>query len=251
MGESCKENHVIVLTACIRPNGMSKTVLQDEKERNKQYISALTWYLTKASCPVLFVENSNVDMSANFSDYIKNGKLEFLTFNGNDYPRHLGKGYGESLILKHALANSKLLRSANYIIKITGRLILPEINEIISYTSDKNFVALYFERLRYWKDHKIGSKIMYVHKSFLNDYFLPQCNNLNDAEGYTFERLLYDTCIKWRRDGHKIHIFYKPLRIIGCSGTTGKMMTKPTIYMQIKVFLSAILFNCRIKRLDK
>lgn len=251
MGKLGKETRIIVLTACIRPKGMAKTALQNEEERKEQYIKALSWYLENTTLPILFVENSNIDISLTFENYIKKGRLEMLTFNGNDYPKHLGKGYGEALILKHALANSKLLNSADYIIKITGRLILPDINKILSYYSKGKYACLHLGRLRYWKDKKIESKIMYVHKSLLNDYFLPQYNKLNDSEGYTFERLLYDSCRQWIENGNKLHVFYRPLRIIGHSGTTGKMMTKPTIYMKIRIFLSAFLFNFKIKKLER
>ena len=36
---------VILLTACVNPNGMSKTVLQDVELRRKQYVNALNFYL--------------------------------------------------------------------------------------------------------------------------------------------------------------------------------------------------------------
>ena len=36
---------VLLMTACINPQGMSKTVLQNKEERLTQYKTALNWYL--------------------------------------------------------------------------------------------------------------------------------------------------------------------------------------------------------------
>lgn len=38
---------VVLLTACVNPNGMSKTVLQDVELRRKQYVNALNFYCKK------------------------------------------------------------------------------------------------------------------------------------------------------------------------------------------------------------
>ena len=54
---------VILLTACVNPNGMSKTVLQDVELRRKQYVNALNFYLQETSLPICFVENTGFDMS--------------------------------------------------------------------------------------------------------------------------------------------------------------------------------------------
>lgn len=37
---------ILLLTACINPNGMLYTAIQDTELRKKQYIESLTFYLT-------------------------------------------------------------------------------------------------------------------------------------------------------------------------------------------------------------
>lgn len=51
------------MTACVDPQGMSNTILQDKDLRKQQYIEALDFYLTKTDLPIVFVENSNTDFS--------------------------------------------------------------------------------------------------------------------------------------------------------------------------------------------
>ena len=89
---------VVLLTACVNPNGMSKTVLQD--------VNALNFYLQETSLPICFVENTGFDMSCEFHSYIDSGRLEYLCFKGNNYDKSLGKGYGEAVIILYATENS-------------------------------------------------------------------------------------------------------------------------------------------------
>ena len=98
-----KDKFVILLTGCINPNGMKYTALQDPKEREKQYIEAIGFYLRKTSLPIVFCENTNYIPFANyFSEHKKSGRFEYLTFDGNSYDKNKGKGFGEALIVDYA-----------------------------------------------------------------------------------------------------------------------------------------------------
>ena len=99
---------VLLLTACINPNGMLYTTIQDTELRKKHYIESLFFYLTKTQYKIVFVENSNTDISSLYQKEISEGRLECITFDGNNYDRSLGKGYGEALILDYACMHSKL-----------------------------------------------------------------------------------------------------------------------------------------------
>lgn len=124
---------VIVLTACVNPGGMSFTVLQDANERKRQYVEALNYYLTTTSLPIVFIENSNTDFSYEFLSWIEQGRLEYITFDGNTgFDKIKGKGYGEALMLLYAIEHSSMIRQCKYLIKITGRLQVQNINKIAS-----------------------------------------------------------------------------------------------------------------------
>lgn len=122
----------ILLTACVNPSGMSHTALQDPVVRAKQYRQALDFYIKETNLPIVFCENTMYDMSVDYKQYIDSGRLEFLTFDGNNYDKQRGKGYGEAVIMKYAVEHSNLIRNSKYIIKITGRLIVTDIKRISS-----------------------------------------------------------------------------------------------------------------------
>lgn len=126
-------NIVIVLTACVNPNGMSYTVLQDSNVRRLQYIKSLHFYLNKTLLPIVFVENSNEDLSKDFKKWIDEGRLECITFDGNShFDKIRGKGYGEAIMLLYAMEHSVILQRCRYLIKITGRLQVTNINKIVA-----------------------------------------------------------------------------------------------------------------------
>ena len=87
--------YVIVLTACINPGKMIHTSLTDVDIRRRQYEDALEFYLLQTDYPIVFVENSGTDISGDFRKFVDCGRLEFVTFQGNEeFDRKKGKGYG-------------------------------------------------------------------------------------------------------------------------------------------------------------
>lgn len=251
MGKIGKQNKVIVLTACINPKGMAYTALQNIEERKKQYICALNWYLENTTLPIVFVENTGYDISLDFEVFIKEKRLECLFFEGNSYPQKLGKGYGEALILEYALAHSEFLKKADYVIKITGRHIVFNINKLISCRlTVRKRINLYAMRFRFYKDKKLDSRFIFMHKDFLEHYFLPYKDKLDDSIDYTFENLLYDSCRQWIDDYHIVHMYYFPVDIIGMSGTSGERIERPTLFVLCRNFLTSLLFNSKIIKLQ-
>ena len=73
--------YILLLTACINPDGMPFTCLADVGVRKKQYIEALNFYLKNTTRKIVFVENSGTDISSSFKDF--QHRIEFLCFDGN------------------------------------------------------------------------------------------------------------------------------------------------------------------------
>ena len=59
--------YILLLTACINPDGMPFTCLADVGVRKKQYIEALNFYLKNTTRKIVFVENSGTDISSSFN----------------------------------------------------------------------------------------------------------------------------------------------------------------------------------------
>lgn len=211
----------VLLSACINPNGMSFTQLQNSTERLRQYIDALRYYLEKTSTPIVFVENSEHDISSSFVKEIGFGRLEILTFNGNNYNKLKGKGFGEALILKYAFEHSQILKHCDYVVKITGRLIVRNIKSILfeSRLIKKELIVSYL-----CQDF-LDSRVFVASVSFYRDLFLPNIDKIDDSEGYYFESLLLDckNQTSWRP-------FYTLLpQVEGVSGTYGTKIESPGI----------------------
>ena len=126
-----KRRYVILLTACVNPGGMPFTVLNDTSERLRQYREALDFYLRETAQPIVFCENTLCDFSEDYKEYIASGRLEYITFDGNNFDKSKGKGYGEALIMEEAFRRSQLLGQCNFVVKITGRLIVRNISQLI------------------------------------------------------------------------------------------------------------------------
>lgn len=125
---------IILLTACVRPCGMAYTAMQDPDTRRDQYVAALRYYLDNTELRIVVCENTCTDFSGPFAREISDGRLEYLTFDGNGYDRRLGKGYGEALIIRHALLSSRFINGSHgYVIKVTGRIMVENINDMIKY----------------------------------------------------------------------------------------------------------------------
>lgn len=209
----------ILLSACVNPNGMTHTALQDTQERMNQYKRAILWYIEHTDQPIVVVENSNTDMSAEFADFIKEGRLEYIFFDGNNYPHELGKGLGEALIIKYALDNSYILKSYDSFIKITGRLILNNFNDIIRKIEPE---VIYSNTIFIDGKGVNFSHVFIANRNFILNYFLPYIDKLDDSKGFYFEHLLFEAISKWERNGGNHSEFFHELKVTGRRGTNNE-----------------------------
>lgn len=234
-----KNNILLFLTACVNPRGMAFTKIQDKEVRLNQYINSINYYLKKTKYKILVVENTNEDLSK----YVvaPTDRIEFLTFDGNNYDKKLGKGYGEALIIEYATKHSIFYKSADYVVKITGRNIILNINSLIKEIKDFSFVYANIKGLN--GRLTCESRIVGFPKIFLEKSFLPCKESLDDSKGYYFEDLLFDTS--------KYHLkeFFHPILIKGVSGSTGENLY-PTISTYFKGPLNYILHKLRLYKVN-
>ena len=210
---------ILLLTACINPNNMSFTVLNNKEVRKKQYVEALEYYLSNSNYKIVFVENSNTDISSTFSKDIDLGRLEYLSFQGNK-DKNRGKGYGECEIIEYALKHSNIInRNINIrIVKITGRLIVKNIKFIASLHNlcfPKKTVFYAINSDLSFPDSRCIMASKYFFLKFLEMKY-----KINDSAGYYFEHALLATTIKEKE--YSYSPFYFQPDIVGMSGSTGE-----------------------------
>lgn len=199
---------------------MPYTSINNPEQRKKQYVDAINYYLSQTNYPIVFSENSGTDITALFPDAISSGRLEYLTFTGNQN-KERGKGYGECEIIQYALENSQIIRKykSHSIAKITGRLIIKNINTIIylhTFILPKRTTICAINSNLTFPDSRfiIASKQFYL--TFLN-----YKENIYDSKGYYFEHALCDTIKK------ETFFSFSPFLIMpqieGISGSTGEV----------------------------
>ena len=219
---SKKQKHfVILMTACINPNGMCYTKIQDVNERLQQYVEAIKWYLGNTTMRIVVVENTNYDMTEVLQEQVKTLRLEYLVFSGNNYDKKRGKGYGEAQIIKYAMDNSKIIaeESNPIVIKVTGRLILRNINRLRKCVPNTVYAAI---AGNYQGVMHLDSRVMVFTRYFLENYFFPRIEEIDESKYYIFERVVSWAVIDYVNDGNRFKEVPVPLRIEGKSGTSGE-----------------------------
>jgi len=143
-----KTKNILLLTATITPRtGVPNLKRTDPTLRLRDYEQALKFYLSKLNqcCDaIVFAENSNSDVSSLkklAAERNLSNQVEFVVFDGLDYPPHYDRAYGEFKLIDYAMANSKIIasQSENTIVwKITGRYVVENLDKLIN-RQPKNF----------------------------------------------------------------------------------------------------------------
>ena len=131
-----EEDLALVLTATIDIKGMPKAYPTVPEQRQEDYFNSLKYYVKNHPRlqKIIFIENSGWPLDRVKEATVDNPyhkQVELISLNCNDFPRQLGKGYGECLLIEKGLEKSKLIESVSYFAKITGRIYLLNLTEIL------------------------------------------------------------------------------------------------------------------------
>lgn len=205
----------LLLTATINPVNYSFVGRIGVENRENDYIEAVNFYIKKGY-RIVFIDNSNF-----FSEKIQNLKLsnlyfEYLTFQSID--SHLGKGHGELEILNYAYKNSKFIQEGGSFVKISGRFIISNIEEIMN---GLNEIGTYhycnFSRNLFWAD----TRLMILTKCFYENFFLPICiRYLDENNGVYFEKVYARAIHQWMAEGGRIRLLPEYPFYLGYNGVT-------------------------------
>lgn len=211
----------ILLTATVNPAGMPGVARSDSRTRLQDYVRAFTRWIDRTSYPLVFCENSGADLSPikRLAGRRKDREVEILGFEGNDFPRSLGKGYGEMNILKFLLRQSTLLADCDFAVKVTGRCFVRNIHQLAGPLEANPNIGV---MAGFKKEHRARSQIFAFRPSFLRDYFLPLQKDVNEAEKVYFEHVLARAIGLAREDGLGWSDFPEDPVLEGHSGTTNR-----------------------------
>lgn len=193
----CKSSSVVlVITGCISPiKDQAHLVLKDVDERIRQYLKSIKYYIEDTDFyNIVFCENSAYELEERFElekDAEALGKhLEWLSFNGNltEEAKYSNKGIGEDEIMDYIFNNSQLIQNAKTFVKVTGRLILNNINSIIKYA---HYGSNYFYRDLYGNvNHGVDTRFYVVDTSYYKNC-LRNCYTKTDDKEMRYEDAFY------------------------------------------------------------
>ena len=195
----------LLLTASVNPKGMPEITQPDPLERENTYANCLGYYVINHPRvrQIVFAENSGWPLDRFREISVSNNphakQIEFQSFDGNDFPREKGKSYGELLLMERALEESRLLRTARYVGKMTGRNLLLNMTALLeSITGEFEFCCDVRDHNFYGMlgmpdcGHHCDSRFFVFTPSFHERYLKGTLDNLPFADGYMIEALLYD-----------------------------------------------------------
>ena len=212
--------HIILLTSCVNPNGMPFTALSDINVRKQQYLDALRFYVNNTPLPIVYVDNSNVDIKEyNVISNIVDDRLEILSFDGNHDKEH-GKGYGELEIIDYAIKHSNIINSNKNvsIINITGRLVIVNIMTILNQLKynilpSSNSVICSMNSDFSMADSRLLIAPLNFYKRLIENRMA-----INDSEGVYLEHVLCSLIKK--QNLYAFHTFFSEPQYQGVSGST-------------------------------
>jgi len=212
--------NILLLTGSIDPrvSNTPMTVLNNPQERLKQYTDNITKLIKYSDFDViLFCENTNYqfDYSAFIKMAAEHKKIfEAIVFKGNaEKIERSGKGFGEGEIIKYAIENSSYLLPATVFYKLTGRLFVDNINELILKNSRKETIFIKFK----FDKPMVDTRFFKSSVSFFQNTLLSSYESVNDFDGYYLEMVYYDVL----KNKANIHVFSDYPNIKGVSGSTG------------------------------
>lgn len=211
-----------IITGTINPpQQMGQLTLRDEKERLRQYEESIRFFLESgAFSKIVFCENSNYGaerFSRLFEIAESRGiELEFLSFQGDGKESCIhGKGYGEGEIMEYVFSHSAVARGETYFVKITGRLKVDNIRDIvIRIDQNKTYFNIPNRTKRDIYDTRLyGMPVGQFRCLFINAY-----DQVMDNEGIFLERV-YTRLLQENKI--RVHNFPKYPRFVGISGSGG------------------------------
>ena len=211
---------ILLITGTINVDSdLAFVSLKETEERLEQYIYSIKYAIQNYEeiTHVIFCENSGYNYNYDFLYDIaeKYGKsLTVLSFEGNSKMVALkGKGYGEGEIIRFALENDRILFDSQCFYKLTGRLVVENMNNVMKKTKEENafFACNYKKNQRFVTTHFYKVNTAFYKKELMSSYM-----RVNDKIGFFLEHVFFDVL-----RGLNIKSFGVLPIINGVSGTTG------------------------------
>lgn len=253
-------NLAILLTATIKVQVKGGHFTTNQ--RVNMYQSTLRYYSQTIGkkLPIIFLENSDYDLSVlknEFSDLLDIEFIQFRPDSGLPFDNSKGKGFNEYLMIGCGVEKSKKIKSCTHFLKITGRYPMLNIvaicEEIERYCDDIAFMCdiketnifrlLGYNNDGHWGDSRFWTANIDYYKEKLIDCY----KWMDDSVGRYAEEYIYKLSVANRNDPTFIFRFKHQVRFDGFSGavTDAKLAKGNYSYnsplARIKYYIRSIL----------
>jgi hypothetical protein len=219
------KSFVLLLTATIDPGATPMVARSDPRTRLKDYEQALSaWLECGAVRQIVLYENSGYDIGSlrEIARRFPRHEVEFHSFEGNREAAARGKGYAELVGIARTLAESKLIKDDQLIVKCTGRLIVRNAVRLLTAIERERFdvMCTLHSYLSYAE-----SRLFVATPAFISDYLLGQQEVIDDLHDVVFENALAYATARALADRKSWRPFPLLPVMEGVSGTTGGLLT--------------------------
>lgn len=191
---------ILIITGCIRPNqNIPYLKLIDSSIRLAQYIESIEFYILNSNFDIIiFGENSNyyynIDKLKKMADEL--GKeFEWLSFCGDENKAiKRGKGFGEGEIIEYILSNSRYKAEIKCFVKVTGRLKVVNINNILNRINfNKNYFNPDVNLIKFLKNKKpvIDTRFYFVQTNYYNNILKDLYKSVDDKNDLQLETCFF------------------------------------------------------------
>jgi hypothetical protein len=237
----------MIITSSVYVNS-DLTVLKDPDVREAQYVDSILFYIrSKAIRNIVVCDNSGFDHAKNerlAAEAKKYGKdIEFLSFVGDkDKIKSQGKGYGEGQIMEYTFRASRLLGKEENFFKVTGRVIVLNIDRIASRVKPGHtyFQKMTMNPLNKLYKFNVDTRLYYCSRAFFERHLLDAFTSVDDNGGRYLEHTYYDRMVLDKVRWKEFAVFP---RYTGISGSTGLSYSKPLLKWWVQKIIYVLKKN--------
>jgi hypothetical protein len=178
----------IILTSTVNVyNNIHCCYQKNPNDRIQTYLTSILQWLNYTNFNIILVENSGYNFNElDKEKQIFKNRFEFISMDENkidNFMKSTNKGINEIFAINYVYKNSKLIHLSNFIIKITGRFFIPELEEYLKNYDLNNYDCLVQNNRN--RCEMVGTHYKYFNYIF---YFHPDMNVIEDLEDVWLKR---------------------------------------------------------------
>jgi hypothetical protein len=215
---------------------MVRTVVSDPEARLREYHAVIRDVIAQLpGVPVVVCDNSGpgVEQAAQGESVASwPDQVQFVSFDDHEEAVRRGKGYGEMGIIEHVLAHVEAVKTADLVVKVTGRYRVANAGPLIHRIAAAGPVDVVVDLVAGLT--QADCRFFAASPRFLRDYLVPMRESIDDDHDVCFEHVLARAVHRAMADG----LVWRPMPdvpvIVGRSGTNGRLYASGRVRVLIR-----------------